>query len=379
MKTTLSSILVLFGFLGFVSGQSPFLPPSGDNQKCRVTQYIGNLVSVTVEYHSPDVTGPDGQDRAGHIWGTPVAHYGMIDQGFGTSKAAPWRAGANECTTITFSHDVLIEGQPIKAGTYGLFLMLAETGPWTWIFSSNATAWGSFFYNDKEDVLRVGVQPTDHPRTEWLTYSFTDRNPDATTLELQWELKSIPMHITVPNMNDVYIERIDREFQSATGFTAANFTAAANFLLDQNYNLPKALEYVNMGMDYPFFGRTDFASLTTRARILLQMDKAEDAMVSIRQAVEMPGSDAGQIHQLGRSLIGSQHPQQALEVFTLNFEKYKGGWPTNVGMARGYSAMGKYNEALKYARAALAQAPDQLNKDSLTAMIGKLEAGKDIN
>lgn len=379
MKTIITTGLVLFFLQTTLISQSSFLPPSGDNQKCVVTQYIGSLVSVTVQYHSPDVTGPDGQDRVGKIWGTPVAHYGMIDQGFGTSKAAPWRAGANECTTITFSHDVLVEGQPIRAGTYGLFLMVAETGPWTWIFSSNSTAWGSFFYNDKEDVLRVNVQPTDHPRTEWLTYTFTDRKPESAILELQWELKSIPMHISVPNMNDLYIERLDQEFQGATGFTAANFTAAANFLLDQNYNLPKALEYVNMGMAYPFFGRTDFSSLTTRARILLQMDKPDEAMKSIEEAIQMPGADAGQIHQLGRSLLASGHAQQGLQVFTLNFEKYKGEWPTHVGMARGLSAVGRYDEALEHAKTALTQAPDQVNKDNVAKMIEKLKMGQDVN
>lgn len=379
MKTNFTLILVLLSLQATLLGQVSFLPPSGDNQKCSVTQNIGSLVSITVDYHSPDVTGPDGQDRTGQIWGTPVAHYGMIDQGFGTSKAAPWRAGANECTTITFSHDVLIEGKPIQAGTYGLFLMLAENGPWTWIFSSNSTAWGSFFYDEKEDVLRVNTTPMDHPHTEWLTYTFTDRKPESAVLELQWELKSIPMHITVPHMNDLYIARCDKEFQSATGFTAANFTAAANFLLDQNYNLPKALEYVNMGMDYPFFGRTDFASLTTKARILLQMDQPQEAMQSIEKAIDMPGADAGQIHQLGRSLIGSKHPQEGLQVFTLNYEKYKGAWPTKVGMARGLSAVGRYDDALKFAKEALAEAPDQINKDSLTSMVEKLKAHMDIN
>src|SRR4051812_36238236 len=103
MKQILAvSILVLAGISAFVQGLT--LPPDGDNQKASVAQWIGP-VKVTIDYNSPDVHGPNGEDRAGHIWGELV-HYGFIDQGFGESKAAPWRAGANQNTTISFSHDV---------------------------------------------------------------------------------------------------------------------------------------------------------------------------------------------------------------------------------------------------------------------------------
>ena len=83
--------------------------------------------------------GPQGEDRKGHIWGELV-HYGFIDQADGLSKVAPWRAGANENTTITFSHDVKIDGKTLKAGTYGLFLDVEKDGPWQWIFSNNASS-----------------------------------------------------------------------------------------------------------------------------------------------------------------------------------------------------------------------------------------------
>src|SRR5499425_2080753 len=95
------------------------MPPNGDNQRAEVSQWIG-LVKVTIDYHSPNVHGGAGADRTGHIWGE-VVHYGFTDEGFGPSHAAPWRVGANESTTITFSHDVQIEGHPLKAGTYALF------------------------------------------------------------------------------------------------------------------------------------------------------------------------------------------------------------------------------------------------------------------
>jgi hypothetical protein len=360
--------------------QTLTVPPSGDNQKSVVSQYIGSMVKVTVAYSSPDVTGPDGMDRTGKIWGSPVAHYGMVKQGFGLDQPAPWRAGANESTTIHFSHDVMIEGKPLAAGKYGLFLLIAETGPWTWIFSKNTAGWGSYYYSEKDDVLRVDVTPTDHVRTEWLTYNFIDRKPTETTLALQWELKSIPMRISVPNMNDLYIAQIEREFQGSTSFTAANFTDAATFLLEQNYNLPKALEWIDRGMDpNNFFGRVDFQSLTTKAMILMKMDRGTEALTTIEKSMDMPGVSAGQIHQLGRNLIGIGKKEEAARVFKMNYEKFKGAWPTNVGMARGLSAVGKYDDAVRYAEAALAEAPDDINKRSLTQMVEKLKAKQDVN
>src|SRR5262245_58876152 len=98
------------------------LPPDGLNQKAEVSQWIG-LVKVTITYHSPNVHGGGGADRTGHIWGE-LLKYGLFDEGFGPSRATPWRAGANESTTITFSHDVVVGGKPVRAGTYALFLML---------------------------------------------------------------------------------------------------------------------------------------------------------------------------------------------------------------------------------------------------------------
>ena len=138
-----STLVILLLCSVSVWSQTLSTPPSGGNQKSKVTQYIGP-VEVTIAYSSPDVHGPNGEDRTGKIWGE-VVHYGFIDQGFGPSKAAPWRAGANENTTITVSHDVKIEGKDLKAGTYGLFLAVTKEGPYTWIFSKNSSSWGSYF------------------------------------------------------------------------------------------------------------------------------------------------------------------------------------------------------------------------------------------
>jgi hypothetical protein len=191
-------------------------PPNGDNQKSKVTQFIGP-VEVSITYSSPDVHGLSGEDRKGHIWGELV-HYGYIDQGFGPAKAAPWRAGANENTVITFSHDVKVEGKELKAGTYGLFLAVAKEKPWTWIFSKNSASWGSYFYNQNEDALRVDATPTEGAYTEFLTFGFDDRQKNAAIAFLQWENKKISFKVEVPNVTDLYVAAMRNELRSSVGF-----------------------------------------------------------------------------------------------------------------------------------------------------------------
>src|SRR5881409_3699579 len=118
MKHQLRLILICLGSLtSIISWSQMTLPPSGNNQKSEVTQYMG-LVKATIAYYSPDVAGRE-------IWGK-VVPYGMTN--FNTFKStetnpSPWRAGANENTVITFSNDVEVEGKPLKAGSYGLHIV----------------------------------------------------------------------------------------------------------------------------------------------------------------------------------------------------------------------------------------------------------------
>ena len=66
-------------------------------------------------------------------------------------------------------------------------------------------------------------------------------------------------------------------------------------------------------------------------------------------------------------------------MWELNAKKHPNEWPVNVGLARGYSANGRYKDALKYAKLAIAQAPDDQNRNVLKTGIEKLEQGRDMN
>ncbi len=120
--------------------------PNGGNKKASVSEKVG-ITDVAIQYNRPGVKG-----REGKIWGQLIP-VGYTDQGFGSSKAAPWRAGANENTTIEFSTDVKIEGQPLAAGKYAFFVAY-DPNECTLIFSKNNTSWGSFFLQRKRRCIK---------------------------------------------------------------------------------------------------------------------------------------------------------------------------------------------------------------------------------
>lgn len=119
-------------------------------------------VDVSLEFGRPNVNGRK-------VWGG-IVPYGEV-----------WRTGANEATTITFGADVKIEGQPLAAGTYGLFTKPGE-GEWTIIFNKTAEQWGSFNYSATEDALRVTVTPKSADNEESMNFYFYE-----SWVVLHWE------------------------------------------------------------------------------------------------------------------------------------------------------------------------------------------------
>jgi Flp pilus assembly protein TadD len=360
---------------GAAIAQTVTLPPSGDNQRSEVTQQVG-LVKVSVEYSSPDVHGPNGEDRRGKIWGALVP-YGIYDLGFNNRKG-PWRAGANENTVFTVSHPVKIEGKTLPAGRYGLH-MIAGPDEWTLIFSKNSSAWGSFTYDEKEDALRVTVKPEKAPYREWLSYDFTDRHPDRATVALAWEELRVPFTIAVDDMPSLYIDNLRKELRGAAGFNWQDWDAAAQYCLRQNKNLEEALAWSDYSIATPGVGQANFTTYSTKAQILEKLSRATEANAVMAKAIALPTASALEIHQYGRRLLAQGQSQDALAVFQKNAERFGDQWPIHVGLARGYSAVGDYKSALKHAELALAQAPDPVNKKSLEDGVAKLKAGQDWN
>jgi hypothetical protein len=173
------------------------LPPLGFGQETEirpslmagVKQMLGTDTIVTIDYSRPGVKGRK-------IW-SGLVPYGLApgnaDSG---NKPFPWRAGANENTTIEFNKDLLIEGKLLPAGKYGIHMIPSEKD-WIIIFSKDNSAWGSFTYDQAKDALRVTVTPVKAPFQEWLVYGFDDLAGTSATAFLHWEQLKVPFKIAL--------------------------------------------------------------------------------------------------------------------------------------------------------------------------------------
>ncbi len=348
----------------FIFAQLP-LPPNSDIQKSEVTQFMG-LVKVTVQYSSPRVNNRQ-------IWGN-VVQFGLTNFNVAKSSAqnpSPWRAGANENTTITFSYDVLVQGQPLKAGTYGLHMIPGEKD-WVVIFSRNSNSWGSFYYDPSEDALRATVKPMKAEFTEWLTYEFTDKLQNSCTMQLRWETVAVPIKLSVPNGDDLYVEQLRKNSQGNMGPQGSQFAVwqtwveAANFCANRKVALAEAQSwldtYINRGARY-------FTLFEAKANLLAAMEKDSDASALMKQAVYLPDATRRQLNAYGNALLDRQRASDAIEVFTVSSGRFPDDATSLVGLYLGYTALGDRAKAAKFGRKALEVEKDPKRKADIEEKI----------
>jgi tetratricopeptide (TPR) repeat protein len=336
------------------------------------------MVSVTIDYNSPDVTSPSGEDRTGKIWGQLVP-LGIAPNpfypGFGTAENMPWRVGANENTTITFSHDVEVEGEPLAAGKYALFMAPGEE-KWTVIFNRNSSAWGSFFYDPELDALQVEVEPekTDFFR-EWLTFEFEDRQLDTAVAVMHWEHLRVPFRVSVPTLAELYHQAMTHELTGAAGFNFQNWVQASQWAAGQEAYHEDALSWA----DAAIAANTGFQTLSNKAQILSRLGRGDEALESLDQAVDHPTATAVLVHMAARGLQQQGQMDAANAIFRKNYEKNQGQWPVDFGMARVYAQEGDFEKALEHARIALERAPAGPQRQNLETQIARLEKSENIN
>jgi hypothetical protein len=365
MKKIYSGICCLL-FCAVTNAQVLKSLPNGGNKKASVSEQVG-ITNVTISYDRPGVKG-----REGKIYGTEIVHAGFKDPVFGTSRSGPWRAGANENTTIEFSTDVKIEGQTLPKGKYGFFIAY-DPSECTVIFSRNNSSWGHFFYDDKEDALRVKVKPVPLDKTvEWLKYEFVDQTESSATIALQWEKVKIPFKVEVDLFNTM-VEDYRQELRGSYFWNWEAMDQAARLCLDHNKNLEEGLKWSNFSVSY----KKSFNNMMTNGELLDKLGQRQKADSMMKEALTL--GTMTDLHYYARQLITQKKNKEALEVFQLNAKRHPKEFTTYAGLARGYSATGDYKTALANAKMALPMAPNDVNKNSVKSMIEKLEKGTDIN
>jgi len=343
--------------------------PSGGNKAASVAEKIG-ITDVKISYSRPGVKG-----REGKIWGKLVPE-GFVNEGFGSATASPWRAGANENTVISFSDDVEINGQALPAGDYGFFIAYNPQES-TLIFSKASHAWGSYFYNEKNDAIRVKVKPVSLEKSvEWLSYSFSGQTENTATISLEWEKLSFPFQVKV-DYEKTQLTSFRKELENHPGFRWQAWQQAASWCLQRNVNLTEALLWADTATSSTFGGDQEFSTWALKANILEKLGRSDEAVATMKKA--MPIASITDLHQYGRQLISQKKTKEAMEIFTANWEKSPSDFTTLMGMARGNSAMGNYKEALSFLNKALPLSPDAANKKAISEMIESLKKQQDIN
>jgi hypothetical protein len=255
------------------------------SQKASVMQTIGTT-DVTITYHRPAVKGrtifaeaPQSmEDRAkgdatldnqhDRKAGEPIVPYNHV-----------WRAGANEATTFQTTDDVLINGQPLKAGTYGLEAVPGKD-EWTIIFNSDAGQWGAFTYDAKKDVLRVKAKPRSvADNQEWLLYTFDPVTASSATANLRWEKVSVPFTVEVKDVKAVWRAKTDELIAANPTNEIYPLQAANTFVADKNWD--DALKYVDQSIKI----KPTFRNLSAKADVLRNAGRKQDALAAADQAI----------------------------------------------------------------------------------------------
>lgn len=190
--------------------------------KAVVSQVVG-LTDVTIEYSRPSAKGRP-------IFGDLVP-FGKL-----------WRTGANQNSMVTFSEDVVINGNTLKKGKYAIFTT-PKADMWEVIFYTDTENWGTpenWNVNNAAVIINVDPIALNH-NVETFTIGIGNITNDSATLDISWEKTMVSVKFTVPT-HKAAMASIDKVL---AGPTAGDYFSSAQYFYQSNGDMNKALEYVN--------------------------------------------------------------------------------------------------------------------------------------
>ncbi|MFL6334058.1 MAG: DUF2911 domain-containing protein [Pyrinomonadaceae bacterium] len=299
------AVAALFALATFAQAQVRTPRPS---QKASVMQTVG-VTDLTITYSRPGVKGRK-------IWGDPPAGAtgtATLDD----ARARPkdqvivpyghvWRTGANEATTFTTTDDVLVNGQPLKAGTYSLHTI---PGPveWTIIFNGDPGQWGSFTYDEKKDVLRVKAKPeTAAENQEWLLYTFDPVGESSAQVNIRWERLRVPFTVEVKDVKALTVEKMRAAVAAAKPDDWRTPLQAASYLFN---NVPASRDEAMQWLDKSVKTKETFNNLYAKAGVLAAAGQTADAIAAGEKALQLAkapnsGIDATAIANAEKTVAG---------------------------------------------------------------------------
>jgi hypothetical protein len=283
------SMLVTCG-VEYASAQAPTVRAPRPSQKASVMQTVG-VTDITINYHRPGVKGRP-------IWGDAPAEVKVtgeatLDDQNQRLKGAPivpyghvWRSGANEATQFIVTDDVLINGQPLKAGTYSLHTIPGRD-EWTVIFNSDAGQWGSFSYDAKKDVLRVKAKPqTATENQEWLMYSFDPVTDNSAQVNIRWEKVRVPFTVEIKDVTALALEKARAAVAAAKPDDWRTPLQAGNLAI-QNKNAEEGMRWLEQSIKV----KPTFQNLASKANALYNAGRKDEAISVAEQAIQQGKAD----------------------------------------------------------------------------------------
>ncbi len=262
MKKTFYLVGILT--LLFVSNTFGQLNLPRESQRAEVSQTVGD-VRISLVYHRPNT-------KARKVWGELVP-FGKV-----------WRTGANEATVFEISRDVTVNGKPLPAGKYSLHT-IPNKDEWTIIFNKTWNQWGSFNYDEKQDALRVTVKPEKTNFQETLSYNFENVTANTTQVAIIWEKVKVPFIVDAGDVSGRALADIRQAMKNLKSDDFRTASQAANWVLAMK--MPayygEALGWIDTSIKI----RENFGNLTTKARLLAELGRKQDAIAVAEKAIQV--------------------------------------------------------------------------------------------
>ena len=231
--------------------------------KATVEQRVG-LTDISIEYSRPGVRGRT-------IFGDLVP--------FGKT----WRTGANSNTKVTFSSDVSIDGQTLKAGSYGLYTVPNENS-WEIMFYAESDNSGvPRDWDNTKVVAKTSVEVYSMPmNVETFTITFDDVSGTSATLGILWEKTYVGIKLEVPT-DKLVSETIDAVMAASP--EAGEYYNAAIYYRQQDLDIKKANEWMEKAMSLT--EKPAFWQLRQQSLIYAKMGDTEKAIAVAEKSLEL--------------------------------------------------------------------------------------------
>lgn len=245
--------------------QAPKLEFPAASPAATLKQRVG-LTDIEINYNRPGMKGRT-------VFGGLVP-YGEV-----------WRTGANNATKITFSTAVKLNGTAVPAGAYELFTIPGQT-EWTVIIHQNMSQWGSYAYDQKNDVARVtAAAETLGQPVETFALDFNDLAANSATLNLFWEKTRVHLKVEVDVVGQL-VPQIEAVMASAE--PKKPWFSAAMFYFENDLDLRKAAAW----MDAAIAERPNQMWMIYRKGLILaKMGDKAGARAAAQQSLDLVKSD----------------------------------------------------------------------------------------